>query len=378
MLLTKQVKTKWSRTNRKRYEELGYVYTRMGDELTVKVEHLLKGSHCRIKYKCDRCGKITEITYQAYCKNKGDIDLCHRCINGQSVERYRQKYLKNGNTLNDWFKENNLDIDKYWDYEKNKCLPTEVSKCCNMKVWIKCQEKDYHGSYEITCSGFTNQGQRCPYCSGKKVNPKDSLGQYIIDNYGEEFFNKVWSEDNQIFPFEITPSSRKVCIWKCYDCKHEDFKRTAKDSKRSNFRCSKCSIESKDSLYEKEILKYLNSIGYDVKKEFDCTLRVENPKTNRVLPYDNEIVLENGKHLIIEVHGGQHYECGFYFRYYKLSELEAQERLHRRQVLDRYKRIKCKQLGYEYLEIPYWLFNKNKEYKRVIDNKIQKILSMEN
>ena len=122
----------------------------------------------------------------------------------------------------------------------------------------------------------------------------------------------------------------------------------------------------------------MNSIGYDVKKEFDCTLKVENPKTNRVLPYDNEIVLENGKHLIIEVHGGQHYECGFYFRYYKLSELEAQERLHRRQVLDRYKRIKCKQLGYEYLEIPYWLFNKNKEYKRVIDNKIQKILSMEN
>ena len=122
MLLTKQVKTKWSRTNRKRYEELGYVYTRMGDELTVKVEHLLKGSHCRIKYKCDRCGKITEITYQAYCKNKGDIDLCHRCINGQSVERYRQKYLKNGNTLNDWFKENNLDIDKYWDYEKKQML----------------------------------------------------------------------------------------------------------------------------------------------------------------------------------------------------------------------------------------------------------------
>lgn len=85
------------------------------------------------------------------------------------------------------------------------------------------------------------------------------------------------------------------------------------------------------------------------------------------MPFDNEIILENGKHLIIEVHGEQHYFIDGYYT-------KTKEELHKRQLLDRYKRIKCIQGGYEYLEIPYTAFDKKETYKKLIDNKIKEMV----
>ena len=51
-------------------------------------------------------------------------------------------------------------LDKYWDYEKNEGInPWVISYGSIKKVWIKCQEKDYHGSYKTLCNVFYN-GQR--------------------------------------------------------------------------------------------------------------------------------------------------------------------------------------------------------------------------
>ena len=51
-----------------------------------------------------------------------------------------------------------------------------------------------------------------------------------------------------------------------------------------------------------------------------------------------------------------------------------EEYLYERKLIDRYKRIKCMQAGYEYLEIPYTAFDKKETYKDLIDNKIKEIL----
>lgn len=59
MLLTKEVKVKWNGRNKKHYESLGYVYTKMGDEFVVVVEHLPSRSHhTKVEVRCDYCGKI--------------------------------------------------------------------------------------------------------------------------------------------------------------------------------------------------------------------------------------------------------------------------------------------------------------------------------
>ena len=53
----------------------------------------------------------------------------------------------------------------------------------------------------------------------------------------------------------------------------------------------------------------------------------------------------------------------------KIKE-EAEKELHYQQVKDRYKRIKCIQAGYKYLEIPYTAFDKKETYKKLINDKI--------
>ena len=58
----------------------------------------------------------------------------------------------------------------------------------------------------------------------------------------------------------------------------------------------------------------------------------------------------------------------------KITKEEAEKELHYQQVKDRYKRIKCIQAGYEYLEIPYWTFNDSNKYKKLIDDKIKEIV----
>lgn len=115
-------------------------------------------------------------------------------------------------------------LDKYWDFEKNTVNPYHISKNRNAKnskgentkVWIKCTEKDYHESYEISCNSFV-AGNRCSYCGSHKTHPKDSFAQYHIDNTDKDFLTKYWSDKNAIDPWTISPYSHKKVWLKCQE-----------------------------------------------------------------------------------------------------------------------------------------------------------------
>ena len=286
-------------------------------------------------------------------KNGSSMD-CKKC---NSIAQYILDSFPNKGLYEIWDKEKNGDLD-----------PWSISKCSEIKIWIKCQEKDYHGSYETTPEHLS-RGVRCSYCGGKKVHPLDSLGQYIIDNYGEEFLWKIWSDKNEISPFEVSVYSQKKVWWNCPDNKHKSFKRSCHNSSKLEFRCPKCVEEKEESIIEEKTRLYLEELGYKVKTEYSCTIIPINPKTGRLLPFDNEIILENEKHLIIEVHGGQHYKINNLY-------IKTEEELKRQQDRDKYKKDYCIQMGYEYLEIPYTAFNKKETYKKLIDNKIKEILNL--
>ena len=264
-----------------------------------------------------------------------------------------------------------IDLDNIWNWEKNNGLginPYEIYKCSKKKVWLYCQEKDYHGSYKVKCNDFFNNC-RCPYCKchSSKIHPLDSLGYYIINNYGEDFLWKVWSNKNEKSPFEIAPNSNKKYWWNCPDNKHESFYRKTQTSKICEFRCPKCVQEREESIIEEKVRLYLKELGYEVNTEYKCSIKPINPKSKLPLPFDNEIVLENDRHLIIEVHGVQHYKIdGIYTKTKK--ELEYQ------QYKDKYKKDYCIKMDYEYLEISYTTFDKNDTYKKLINNKIKEIL----
>ncbi|WP_291626122.1 zinc-ribbon domain-containing protein [Clostridium sp.] len=446
-LISETVKTRWNSSTKKHYEELGYTYTKMGEEFEVEVEDLLPNSEVEIKCICDNCGKELSPEYKDYRKSKrGNNIYCRKCsVLLFGIDKKCKNQLKKGKSFYDWCIENNRqDVLNRWDYELNNCSPKDILfkshknmwfkcllhpehkselknianftnasegsiKCkqCNSiaqyildnfpnkkleevwdyekngdsdpweisrgnekRVWIKCQEVWYHESYEVKCGNFCIKENRCPCCShgSSKVHPLDSLKQDIVNNYGEEFFNIIWSNKNTIDPTTIRLKSEEVCWWNCPDGKHEPFKRSCNSSYCLEYRCSECSKEKEESILEEKVRLYLEELGYEVKTEWKCSLLIKNPRKDRgYFRFDNEIVLENGKHLIIEVHGEQHYRVdGLYTK--------TKEELHQRKLIDRYKRIKCIQAGYCYLELSYKTFDKKETYKKLIDNKIKEML----
>lgn len=146
-------------------------------------------------------------------------------------------------------------LDKYWDFDKNTVNPYHIWKNSHIKVWIKCQEKDYHGSYEVSCNNFT-KGRRCGYCNGKKIHPKDSFAQYCIDNIDKDFLNKYWSDKNTIDPWSISPySSKKVWI-KCQDKDHHN------DFGGYDVRCDRYIAGARCSYCVNRKVHPLDSFGY--------------------------------------------------------------------------------------------------------------------
>ena len=313
-----------------------------------------------------KCDKHTE--HKSELKNIGSFTSSKGSIKCNQCNSIAQYILDNFP---------NKKLEEVWDFEKNSGLdPWNISRGSKLKkYWFICQEKDYHGSYEMICYNFIN-GHRCPYCCNRagKIHPKDSLGQYIIDEYGEEFLWAIWSSKNKKSPFEYAFKSHIGIWWKCPNNKHEDYKRRVIESTIAEFRCPICSKERSESIIEEKTKTYLEELGYEVLTEYKCTIIPINPKTKHSMPFDNEIVFPNEKHLIIEVHGEQHYNNNFYKVINKCTEEEANKILHQRQLYDRYKRIYAKHMGYEYIEIPYTVFDKKETYKQMIDNKIKEIL----
>ena len=381
MILSKTVKVKWNEKNKKWYINKGYIFTKTNDEFEIKVEDLSKGNHTKIEVKCDNCSKILRPTWKDYnkCKNKDEKYYCHKC----SVKLFGSKKANNTKlnkriSFAQWGIDNLGDgfLEKYWS-DKNTINPWEIGYGSKKKVWIKCQEKNYHEDYQITCNSFVT-GNRCPYCSHKKVHPKDSLGQYIIDNYGQDFLNNIWSDKNEKSAFEYSIGSQQKVLWKCLDNKHEDYKRGINASNSYEFRCPKCSIERNESILQEKVRKYLNLLNnknYTILHENKCTIVPTNPRTNYQLPFDNEI---KELKLIIEVMGEQHYKeiSKWIDKWSKNKDMNKKEILHYQQLKDRYKRIKVIQQGYFYIEIPYWTDNKKEDWKTLISNKINEILSV--
>lgn len=102
--------------------------------------------------------------------------------NGNRRGYYNNKKVHPKDSFRQWAIDN-IDEDfmtKYWS-PKNIVDPFKIAPNSNKKVWILCQEKEYHneleGGYQITPKDFY-QGNRCPYCSTKhgKVHPNDSFG----------------------------------------------------------------------------------------------------------------------------------------------------------------------------------------------------------
>ena len=113
-------------------------------------------------------------------------------------------------------------LDKYWNYNKNKengIDPWKITYGSGKKVWLYCQEKDYHNDYdgyEISCSNFVN-GRRCPYCSGKKLHYKDSLA-YRYPNIAKMIYSDERNCIDYIDLYKYSCNTKKSFYIICDKC----------------------------------------------------------------------------------------------------------------------------------------------------------------
>ena len=238
-LITRYVKVKWHGNNKKHYEELGYIFTKIGDEFKIKVEDLPKGSHIKVDCECDGCGKKLNIIYKNYNKTKKEEGetYCKDCASKfYGGENIRRKHLENGKSFEQWCIENNRqDILDRWDYKLNDCSPSEVNYCSNNCYWFKCLLNNKHCSEYKSLNRIINGAEGYKQCKQCK-----SIGQYIVDNFGEDFLWEVWSDKNEKSPFEYSMGSKVKVWWKCKEGKHEDYLRSCDGGKHYSFRCRKC------------------------------------------------------------------------------------------------------------------------------------------
>ena len=282
-------------------------------------------THIRIWFKCPR--KIHEPEKKNignFIKEKGSIE-CKKC----------NSFAQWGvDTLCKDF------LEKYWDYEKNiQTDPWKIAKHSRYCVWIKCQEKDYHGSYFTSCTNFSNGGNRCPYCINRKVHKLDSLGTLYPKSLG------VWSNKNKKSPYEYSPSTNKKAWWKCPDGKHKDFERNIYNSNIVDFRCPRCQF----SQGEEAISSYLinNEMTHIPQKTFSGLIGLGGG----LLSYDFYLLEYN---LLIEYQGQQHEKFISWFH-------KSKKDFERQQEHDRRKREYAKNNNIKLLEIWYWNFDKIEE-----------------
>jgi transposase-like protein len=91
MLLDNNVEIRINASNIKRLKKLGYTNIKVTDIIEIKICHLSKGSHVKVKMKCPICGNIFIIEYQSLLKAYPEINN-YKCRNCKRKENLNLKY----------------------------------------------------------------------------------------------------------------------------------------------------------------------------------------------------------------------------------------------------------------------------------------------
>ena len=102
----------------------------------------------------------------------------------------------------------NPKLAKEWHPTKNGILtPRDVTAGSHKKVWWICKK----GHEWVASIGSRNSGNKCPYCSGRKVN-EDNCLQTVNPHLAEEWHPTM---NGKLTPYDITPGSGVKVWWKC-------------------------------------------------------------------------------------------------------------------------------------------------------------------
>ena len=128
----------------------------------------------------------------------------------------------------DWCIENDhLNLLDMWENGNNDLAPNEVTYRSDKKIKFSCGNPD-HPVKIIRVASVTDPN-RTGLTTNRFCLGCHSVGQFIVDHYGKDYLYKIWSDKNDISPFEVATNSKSKRIWlRCLNNKeHDDYDLTA-------------------------------------------------------------------------------------------------------------------------------------------------------
>lgn len=255
MLIDDYIKIKLNSKNYKHYEELKYELPKrinrlgklsvcFGEEILVKTTDLPKGSHIKVRVRCDECEREYEVCYETYSKvNKNGKSYCKKCAS---------RLFNSGKNNPNWNKDkteeerqNSRDTKEYCDFIKKVLKRDDYTcKCCKKKSqgdvvvhhldgYNWCVKKRTDEKNGITLCEKCHKNFHSQYGNGN--NTKEQFEEWIgktieLLKYNEELptARKIYCiEDNKIYEsiYELSKeisNGKYKCITKIYDvCNHK-------------------------------------------------------------------------------------------------------------------------------------------------------------
>lgn len=96
-----------------------------------------------------------------------------------------------------------------WDYSLNDKPPSDYNYSSNVKIYLKCP-RGIHESKAFKLNNIAKpERKNCKF----KCNKCESIGQYLIDNFGDDGIKLYWSTlNNEVDPFSIPKGTRQKNI----------------------------------------------------------------------------------------------------------------------------------------------------------------------
>ncbi|MDG5814858.1 zinc-ribbon domain-containing protein [Chitinispirillales bacterium ANBcel5] len=163
-------------------------YERNGD---LKPEHLTPGSDKKAFFKCEK-GHSWKTSIKVRTRGRG----CPYCLGSRITgkESLKGKYPQ---------------LAKEWDKVKNGTLsPAEVAPGSHKAVWWRCKKGH---SWKTVVKSRALSGTGCPYCSGRKFSPENSLWR------NNRALALQWHpiKNGTLRPKDISVKSERKVWWRC-------------------------------------------------------------------------------------------------------------------------------------------------------------------
>ena len=167
-----------------------------------------------------------------------------------SVDTYKKSFF-------DWCKENDrTNLLSLWDYTLNDKTPKEIGYSSNLKYYFKCPRGIHESELKYLTSLIKQKQYKCSKC--------ESIGQFIIDKYGEDYLKQKWSAKNTESPFSISRGSNKKIWISCTESKyHPDYLQCASSFSKG----CKCPYCAKKKIVKEDSLGYVYPISLGVWSE---------------------------------------------------------------------------------------------------------------